>query len=462
MDHSVTLSDVVALAKRRGLVYPTSEIYGGLANAYDYGPMGVEIMRHLKDLWWRRFVNQREDIVGLDSQIILHPQTWIASGHVGGFSDPLVEDKITHERFRADHLIKAYQQTQPESDRQLPVESMSFDQMAEYIQSHHLLSPQGNPLTPPKAFNLLFDTSLGVIEGEKNKVYLRGETAQGIFTNFTQVIQSSRVQLPFGIAQMGKSFRNEITQGQFIFRTFEFEQAEIEYFFDPQKTDWQLIFDAFKQSMWSFLVNDLNVSPQHLHWREHDDKERSFYSQSTFDLEYDFPFGTSELWGIAYRTDYDLAAHQKMSGKPLVYTDPQTGTKVLPHVIEPAVGLNRLLLTLLCEHYAIDTTANRTILKLPGTLAPYQVAVFPLLKNKLDLVAKARDVFAHLTPHFNTVFDDRGNIGKRYYSQDEIGTPFCVTIDFDTLKDSTVTVRQRDTGVQDRVAIAQLIEYLRR
>jgi glycyl-tRNA synthetase len=453
MKDSPTLEQIIALAKRRGFVYPTSDIYGGLANAYDYGPLGTELMRNLKNLWWQRFIKEQPDMVGLDSQIILHPQTWVASGHVGNFNDPLVEDKVTHERFRADHLIEAYQKNHEKAD-QSPVENMTFDQMTEYIGQNKITSPAGNPITSPKAFNLLFESSLGIVSGEKSKVYLRGETAQGIFTNFKNVLDTTRVSLPFGIGQMGKSFRNEITQGQFIFRTFEFEQAEIEYFFDPDKTDWQTIFEQFKERMWSFVTQDLGISEKHLRWRRHSDKERSFYSKDTYDLEYEFPFGFKELWGIAYRTDYDLKQHQ------LSYRDPQTGLVMIPHVIEPALGLNRLLLMLLAEGYCLDADTNRNFLKLPAKVAPYTLAVFPLLKNKLELVSMARSLFAALSKQFPTAWDDRGNIGKRYYAQDEIGTPFCLTVDFTTLEDSTVTVRYRDTGKQERIKVDEISSFL--
>lgn len=453
-----TLDQVISLAKRRGFIYPTSEIYGGLANAYDYGPLGTELMRNLKNLWWQRFVKEHPDMVGLDSQIILHPQTWVASGHVTSFNDALVEDKVTHMRFRADHLIEAWQKIHPESDQTSP-DTMSAADITEYLKVNQVLSPAGNPLTEPKAFNLLFETSLGTVSGQKNQVYLRGETAQGIFTNFKNVLDTTRTQLPFGIAQMGKSFRNEITQGQFIFRTFEFEQAEIEYFFDPETNPWQELMETWKQAMWQFVTEDLSINPEHLRWRCHSEKERSFYSKETFDLDYLFPFGFKELWGIAYRTDYDLKQHSKLSGEIIDYTDPVTGKKFTPHVIEPALGLNRLLLMLLCETQTQDPVSRRLFLKLPPSLAPYQAAVFPLLKNKPALVAKAQEVYQVLVKQVATAWDERGNIGKRYFAQDEIGTPYCVTVDFETLKDNCVTVRDRDTTTQVRVNLDQLTAY---
>lgn len=439
------------MAKRRGFVFPTSEIYGGLSNSYDYGPAGAELLRNIRNLWWKEFINTRDDMVGLDTQIILHPETWVASGHVGSFSDPLVEDLENHKRYRADHLIEKHL----EGDKK--VEDMSISEMDEFIKTHKIKSPDGNELSSIKTFNLLFETSIGSVAGEKSKVYLRGETAQGIFTNFKQVLDSSRVKLPFGIGQIGKSFRNEITTGQFVFRTLEFEQAEIEYFFDPENSDWEKIFSDWKDAMYKFVTEVLGVQVDNLRWRRHTDKERSHYSKDTYDLDYKFPFGWKELWGIAYRTDYDLKQHQKHSGANLEYADPYTGKKFTPHVIEPAVGVNRLFLMLLADAYSED--GDRVVLKLNPRVAPYKVAVFPLLANKPELLTKAREVFSMLKTEFNVIWDDRGNIGKRYFAQDEIGTPWCVTIDFDTLEDNTVTVRDRDSGEQERVNIDKLRDY---
>jgi len=457
-----TLEDVAALAKRRGFVYPTSQIYGGLANSYDYGPLGTELLRNIRDTWWKEFIHRRSDMVGLDTQIMLHPQTWVASGHVASFADPLVEDKVTQKRYRADHLIEAWL-AKPKNVEysQIQVENMKLEDMAAFIAEHHLLSPDGNELTPPKSFNLLFETSIGVVAGEKSAVYLRGETAQGIFTNFKQILDSTRVQLPFGVGNIGKSFRNEITTGQFVFRTLEFEQAEIEYFFNPNTSNWQELMEAWKQAMWSYVTETLGVKAENLRWRQHTDKERSHYSLDTYDLEYKYSFGWKELWGVAYRTDYDLKQHQNLSGQSLEYTDPQTGAKFIPHVIEPAVGINRLFLMILNDAYWYDQDRQRTVLRLSPKIAPYKIAVFPLLKNKPELVEKAQSLFAALAQSYHTVWDDRGNIGKRYLYQDEIGTPFCVTIDFQTLEDQTVTVRYRDTAEQVRVEIDQLEEYFR-
>ena len=451
----VTVDEIVSLCKRRGFVYPTSEIYGGLMSSYDYGPAGAELLRNIRNLWWKTFIQDRSDMVGLDSQILLHPQTWVASGHVGSFSDPLVEDKKTQKRYRADHLIEAWLADHPEEN--VVVEDFTIEQMAEFIASHKVKSPDGNEVTVPQKFNLLFETKLGVIEGEKSTLYLRGETAQGIFTNFKNVLVSNRVTLPFGVGQIGKSFRNEITTGQFIFRTLELEQAEIEYFFDPELTRWETLFDAWKESMWQFVSKTLGISAENLRWRRHTDKERSHYSKDTYDLDYNFPFGWKELWGIAYRTDYDLKAHADASGADLSYTDPYTQKKFIPHVIEPAVGVNRLFLMVIADAYRQEE--KRIVLKFKPSLAPYKVAVFPLVANKPDITAKAKEVYELLKTTMTTMWDDRGNIGKRYLAQDEVGTPWCVTIDYTTLEDGTVTIRDRDTTEQQRMKIEDLVSY---
>jgi len=325
-----------------------------------------------------------------------------------------------------------------------------------------VLSSDGNPLTEPRTFNLLFETAIGSVAGEKAKVYLRGETAQGIFSDFKQILDSTRVQLPFGVGQIGKSFRNEITTGQFVFRTLEFEQGEIEYFFDPAKNAWEPLFQEWRDYMWKFVTKKLGVNEENLRWRQHTDKERSHYSKDTYDLDYNFSFGWKELWGIAYRTDYDLNQHIKHSGQKLEYTDPFTGEKVVPHVIEPAVGINRLFLMVLTDAYWKDEERHRIVLKLKPELAPYKVAVFPLVKNKDEIVAKAKEVFALTSEHVRTAWDERGNIGKRYLSQDEIGTPVCITVDYQTLEDGTVTWRDRDTAEQVRVKIEELVERVKK
>jgi len=452
---SVTLDEIVSLAKRRGFVYQTSEIYGGLANAYEYGPAGVEILRKIKNLWWDFFISKREDMLGLDSQIILHPKTWEASGHVGSFADPMVEDLATHKRYRADHLIEAWLEKNQITDPPI-VESMKTKDMSQFLLDHKVKSPDGNEISEVKNFNLLFETSIGVVAGETEKVYLRGETAQGIFSNFKQILDSNRVKLPFGVGQIGKSFRNEITTGQFVFRTLEFEQAEIEYFFDPESSDWQKLFKDWQDQMWYFVTEILGINPQLLRWRRHEDSERSFYSKDTYDLEYLYPFGWKELWGIAYRTDYDLKQHINFSGKNLEYTDPFTLKKFVPHVIEPAVGINRLFLMVLCDAFSQDQEKNRLVLKLDQKLAPYQLAVFPLLKNKAELVSKARELYTRLSKKYSVAWDERGNIGKRYLSQDELGTPYCLTVDFETMEDDSVTIRHRNDAKQERVKLKDL------
>lgn len=459
MNQSPTLETITALAKRRGFVYPTSEIYGGLVASYDYGPLGAELLRNIRNIWWREMVSKRPDMAGLDTQILLHPQTWVASGHVASFTDPLVEDKVTHKRYRADHLIETWLQENA-ADEPIVIEELDTPQMAAIIERYQIKSPEGNEVTPPKEFNILFETEIGAVAGEKAKAYMRGETAQGIFTNFRQVLDSTRVTLPFGIAQIGKSFRNEITTGQFVFRTLEFEQAEIEYFFDPQQSEWKALFQEWQDVMWNFVEEKMGVRAENLRWRRHGDKELSHYSLETYDLDYRFPFGFKELWGIAYRADYDLQQHIKASGQKLEYTDPHTGRKIVPHVIEPALGINRVFLMLLCDAYWEDRENQRTVLRFKPALAPYKVAVFPLLKNKPDLVSKARHIYEHLAGHLETTWDERGNIGKRYYYQDEIGTPFCITIDFETLENDTVTVRDRDTTQQERVSVDRLLAYL--
>ncbi len=459
MPQQPSLEKIVSLAKRRGFIYPTSEIYGGLANSYDYGPMGVQLMRAIKRLWWQHFIGSRDDMYGLDSQIILNPQTWVASGHIESFTDPLVEDKVTHERFRADHLIRDWLQKQNDKRLQdINVNDLNLTEMTEFVEKHNIKSPHGNDITTPKEFNILFETAIGSVAGEKSKVYLRGETAQGIFTNFKQVLDSTRARLPFGIGQIGKSFRNEVTKGQFIFRTLEFEQAEIEYFFDPDQEDWQQLYQNWQDRMWQFVTQILGVDDNNLRWRQHTDQERSHYSQETYDLDYHYPFGWDELWGLAYRTNYDLQQHMQLSKKSLEYIDPYTHEKIVPHVIEPAVGINRLLLMVLTDAYTQDE--DRLYLDLKPQLAPYKVAVFPLLKNKEQLVNKAQAVYEQLSNKFHAAYDERGNIGKRYLYQDEMGTPYCVTIDFDTLDDEAVTVRDRNTTQQERIKIDKLEEYL--
>jgi glycyl-tRNA synthetase len=472
-----------ALFKRRGFVYPGSELYGGLANTYDYGPVGTELLRNIKNVWWKYFVQKRDDMVGLDASLISHHKIWEASGHTAGFSDALVDCKKCKTRIRADHLLedwislnkdidtagKTYQVLTHEkvslAFETEKVEGWDPQEMSEFIQVFSIPCPKckdnpGTEWTQVRKFNLLFPIHLGIIEGEQSLAYLRGETAQGMFVDFNNIVNSTRVRLPFGIAQVGKSFRNEITLGNSVFRTIEFEQGEIEYFFDPQKNDWSQLFTGWKDTMWKFVTEQLGVKAENLRWREHSDEERSFYSKRTEDLEYNFPFGFKELWGLAYRTDYDLSQHEKHSQKELVVNDPETNEKIKPHVIEPAVGINRLFMMVLSDAYTEE--GERILLKLSPKLAPVKVAVFPLLKNKAELVGKARDVYAMLKQEVDGIvaWDDRGNIGKRYLAQDEIGTPFCVTIDFDTLENDTVTIRDRDSASQERIAISELSKFL--
>ncbi len=455
------MDTIVSLAKRRGFIFPSSEIYGGLANTYEYGPVGVELKKNIIDAWWKTFIRQREDMVGIDTSIILHPKVWEASGHVGGFSDALVDCRNCQYRKRADHLIEEHFAAKGQED--VPVEGKSDEELDAMIQEEHIVCPNCGKFewTPVRKFNLLFETSIGIVPESESKAYLRGETAQGIFVSFKNVMDSSRVKLPFGIGQVGKSFRNEITLGNFIFRTMEFEQGEIEYFFDSEQENWKELFENWQNDMWAFVTETLGIDPEKLRWREHTDEERSFYSERTVDLDYQFPFGFKELWGLAYRTDYDLTQHMEHSGKDIRVVDSSTGRKFTPHVIEPAVGLNRLLLMTLVDAYWEDTEKNRTVLKLKPALAPNKVAVFPLLKNKPELVEKAREIFRELSADYAVAWDDRGNIGKRYLAQDEIGTPVCLTIDFQTLEDDTVTWRDRDTAEQVRVPVSEVAGKLR-
>lgn len=478
------MDKLVALSKRRGFIYPGSEIYGGVANTYDYGPVGTELLRNIKNLWWNTFVVKRADIVGLDASLISHQEVWKASGHVGGFADALVDCKNCKLRMRADHLIEGFLEekgkeikptiTEKISIKELDnaiktnkVEGWSEEKMDEFIKIFRISCPncsenKGDKWTDVRKFNLLFPVRMGIVEGDQSLAYLRGETAQGMFINFRNVTDSTRVRLPFGIAQLGKSFRNEITPGNSVFRTLEFEQGEIEYFFDPETSNWEELFEKWKKDMWDFATKTLGIRAEKLRWREHTDDERSFYSKRTEDLEYEFPFGFKELWGLAYRTDYDLGQHEKFSKKDLTITDPQSGKKIKPHVIEPAVGVNRLLLMVLADAYIEEE--KRTVLKIHPKISPVKVAVFPLLGNKDNLIAKAKEIHADLKDNLNGIvaFDDRGNIGKRYLSQDEIGTPYCVTVDFQTFEDNTVTIRDRDTTKQERVLLKDLVSLLKK
>lgn len=453
-----SLNDIVSLAKRRGFIYPGSEIYGGLANTWDYGPLGVELKRKIVNLWWETFISKRSDMIGVDTGVILSSKVWEASGHLNSFNESVADCRNCKNRFRADHLIEDHYEKKNEA---VKVEGKGLEELTEIISRESIPCPRcgSSDWTEVRAINQLFPTRLGVLENGSDTVYLRGETAQGIFVNFKNILDSTRAKLPFGVGNIGKSFRNEFTKGQFIFRTVEFEQGEIEYFFHPDKSNWEEIFASWLDQMQKF-VQRLGVNTDNIRVREHTDEERSFYSKKTVDLEYNFPFGYKELWGLAYRTDYDLKAHMASSGKELVYTDPESGEKIVPHVIEPAVGIDRLVLMVLCDSYWLDSENNRTVLRLAPELAPSTVAVFPLVKNNLDIVTKARSVYELLTKSFRTYWDDRGNIGKRYFYQDEAGTPFCITIDHDTLTNDEVTIRDRDTMKQERVSVDKLPEFI--
>ena len=443
------MEKVVALAKRRGFVFPSSEIYGGLANVWDWGPMGTLLKNNIRDLWIKKFVTDRDDMVVIDAATILKPEVWGASGHLNGFNEALIDCKECKNRSRADHLIENF----------LPdkkVEGLSFDELQKIISENKIPCPKcgKNNWTEIRKFNQLVEVKLGVLEEGKNLAYLRGEIAQGIFINFKNVLNSTRVKVPFGIAQQGKAYRNEITMGQFTHRSFEFDLMEFEYFIKPE--NWEDVFEMWRNEMWNFALS-LGINEENLRWREHEEFERSFYSKRTMDIEYKYPFGFKEMFGIAYRTDYDLKNHSEKSGQDLTYRDPFTNEVYIPHVVEPTFGLSRLAGILLFNGYTED--GDRIILKLDPKVAPYKVAVFPLLANKPELLEKARDVYKNLKENFSTVWDDRGNIGKRYFAQDEIGTPWCVTVDFESLDDNTVTVRDRDTGEQERMSIDKLSEY---
>jgi len=445
-----TIDTIVSLAKRRGFVFPGSEIYGGLANTYDYGPLGIELLINLRNWWWERFVTFRPEIYGLETSILMSPRVWEASGHTTNFADPLIECKSCHIRTRADHLIENH-------DKDLQVEGKPVEQMYDIIKNEQIKCPAcfKHNWTEPKQFNLLFQTEVGIVEKSKSKAYLRGETAQGMFVNFKNVLDSMRPNLPFGIAQSGKVFRNEVTMGKFTFRTLEFDLAEFEYFVQDQ--DWEKWYDYWKKEVMKWVL-DIGIKKDKLRWRDHGKDELSHYSTRTEDLEYKYPFGFKEWFAVAYRTDYDLKNHMEKSGVDLRFLNRSTGEKILPHVIEPTFGLTRSVVTLLIDAY--EKTDDRVVLRLHKRLAPVKVAVFPLVRNKEDISKKAKKVFKMLQTNFATSWDDRGNIGKRYFSQDEIGTPWCVTVDYDTLNNDTVTVRDRDTMKQERVSINKLVSYI--
>ena len=448
-----TMEKIVALCKGRGFVYPGSDIYGGLANAWDYGPLGVELKNNVKRAWWKKFVQESPTNVGLDSAILMNREVWVASGHVGGFSDPLMDCRDCKSRHRADKLIEDFDGT--------VADGWSNERMMEFIQAHNIGCPNcgGHNFTDIRQFNLMFRTHQGVTEDAKNEVYLRPETAQGIFVNFQNVQRTARKKLPFGVAQVGKSFRNEITPGNFIFRIREFEQMELEFFCKPgTDLEWFSYWRAFCRD---WLLK-LGMKEENMRLRDHNPEELAFYSKGTTDIEFLFPFGWGELWGVADRTDYDLKQHQEHSGKDMTYFDQETGEHYIPYVVEPSLGADRVTLAFLCDAYdeeVVDAEKNdtRVVLRLHPALAPFKAAVLPLSKKLGD---EAYKVYEKLAGRFMVDYDDAGSIGKRYRREDEIGTPFCITFDFDSLEDHCVTVRDRDTMEQTRVAIDELESYL--
>ncbi len=455
---AVTQEKLVALCKNRGFIFPGSEIYGGLANTWDYGPLGVELKNNIKRAWWKKFVQENVYNTGLDSAILMNPRTWKASGHIGGFSDPLMDCRNCKTRHRADNLIEDYCK---KHGMDVKVEAMDNDAMEAFIAEHKIVCPAcgKSDFTPIRKFNLMFKTFQGVTEDSVNTVYLRPETAQGIFVDFKNVQRSTRMRVPFGIGQIGKSFRNEITPGNFIFRVREFEQMELEFFCKPgTDLEW---FGYWKDYCKNWLLS-LGLKEENLRMRDHSPEELVFYSKATTDFEYNYAFGWGELWGVADRTDYDLTQHQNESGESMEYTDPATGEKYIPYVVEPSLGVERTVLAVLTDAYdeqVLDAEKNdvRTVLHLHPFLAPYKAAILPLQKNLAD---KAQELYAELAKSFSVTYDVTGSIGKRYRRQDEIGTPCCITVDFQTLEDGTVTVRDRDSMEQIRINIDELETYL--
>ena len=456
MSQAVTMDKIVAFCKRRGFVYQSSEIYGGIRSSYDYGPLGVELKRNVKEEWWRRTVHMRDDVVGLDAAIIMHPKVWEASGHTATFNDMLVESRTSKRRYRADHLI--------EEATGMDVEGLSAEELTRILrEDERVKDPMdgGRDFSEVRPFNLMFETSTGPVKGPENVAYLRPETAQGIFVNFKNVLQTSRVKVPFGIAQQGKSFRNEITPGNFIFRTREFEQMEMEFFVEPgTDEEWH---EFWLEERWNWYT-DLGLDPENLRRYEHPKEKLSHYSKRTVDIEYNFPFrGWSELEGIANRTDYDLTQHAEHSGENLEYFDQVTNERYVPYVIEPAVGVDRIMLAFLVDAYAEEEVSGeqRTVLKLHPRLAPTKAAVFPLSKKE-PVSTIARQLYDELKGDYRLFYDDSGSIGRRYRRQDEAGTPFCVTVDFDTIEDKQVTIRDRDTLEQERIPIEAVRERLQK
>lgn len=434
---------ITSLAKQRGFVFQSSEIYGGWEATYDFGPLGAELLRNLRNSWWSTFVHRHHNIVGLDSAIISHPRVWEASGHVDSFADAMVEDLETNKRYRADHII--------EEHLDVNADGLSLEELDNLIADNNLKSPDGNPLSKAKRFNQLVEVEIGTTTESKSTAYLRGETCQPIFTDYTLIKDSLRMKLPFGVAQIGKAFRNEIKVGPYFFRTREFEQMEIEMFLHPNDAD-----DYFsKFTEWSMAwLESLGIDKNKLRLREQEFQERAHYNKIATDVEYEFPFGWKEFQGLHYRGDWDLKRHGEFAKTTFEETDDETGESFTPHVVEYSIGLNRLMLVLLTEAYTEDE--DRTYLNLHPSIAPYKVAVFPLVSNKEVITNKAQEVYNLLSQKFHTAWDARGNIGKRYYTQDEIGTPWCITVDYDTLDDDTVTIRDRNTAEQERVKIEEL------
>ena len=439
---------IVSLAKRRGFIYQGSDVYGGLSGTWDYGPLGVALKRNIMQLWWKMFVDSRDDMYGVDAAILMNQKVWQASGHVDTFTDPLVEDLETKQRFRADHLVK---------DAGFEVNGLTNAELNDLIIEKEIKSPNGNPLSEVRTFNMMFQTTVGPVADDKSISYLRPETAQGIFTNYKNVVDNFYPDLPFGLGQQGKAFRNEISPRDFVFRSREFEQMEIEYFVHPDK--WQESFEALLKDIYEFL-EALGLPRDAIHELEVPEADRAHYSERTIDIEYDFPIGREELLGLAYRTNFDLMNIQNNAGKSMEYNVKGTNEKFVPHVIEPSFGVERALMAVLSAAYTEDEVngEKRIFMKFPEHLAPVKYCVSPLLKNKPELAQKAREVYELLKKkHGNVMWDDNGNIGKRYRRQDEIGTPYCIVIDFDTLEDNTITVRSRDTTEQTRVTISELI-----
>ena len=451
-----SMDTLVALCKNRGYIYPGSEIYGGLANTWDYGPLGVELKNNVKKAWRRKFIQENKYNVGLDAAILMNPTTWVASGHVGGFSDPLIDCKACKTRHRADKLIETWAH---EQGKDMIADGMSDEEMINFMDENHINCPNcgEHNFTDIRKFNLMFKTFQGVTEDTKAEIYLRPETAQGIFVNFKNVIRTTRRKLPMGIAQIGKAFRNEITPGNFTFRTREFEQMELEFFCKPgTDMEWQSYWKNFCKK-W---LLDLGMTEQNIRLRDHTPEELSHYSNGTTDIEYAFPFGWGELWGIADRTDFDLKSHMEVSKEDFHYTDPETGEKYVPYCIEPSVGADRVTLAFLCDSYEeedLEEGDTRTVLHLHPAIAPYKAAVLPLSKK---LSEKAEEVYQKLSKKFMCDYDETGSIGKRYRREDEIGTPYCVTVDFDTLEDETVTIRDRDTMEQIRLKIDEVANWI--